>query len=312
MKPPDISVVMGVFNNADTLPAALDSILSQEGVDLEFIVVDDGSTDDSAAILDEAARKDPRLKIVHKRNEGLTRALIDGCALATAPWIARQDADDVSLPGRLAALQALVARHPDAVLLASSARCLGPKGEDLRTVRCTTDPDLARKQVLDLRIGPPAHGSAMFLRAAYLAAGGYRAAFYYAQDSDLWMRLAERGGVAYAGEVLYAFRYAADSISGSRRRIQKIFGRLGRKCREARRANRSEDFLLAEVRRQCDRIRRGGRRASAHGLALGHYHIGCLLEGRQPAAAREYFDAAVAACPWFWKARIKRWRLGRG
>ena len=75
---PDISVVMGVYNNADTLSAALDSILSQEGVELEFVVIDDGSTDGSASILDEAAKTDPRLRVVHKKNEGLTRALIDG------------------------------------------------------------------------------------------------------------------------------------------------------------------------------------------------------------------------------------------
>ena len=99
---PEVSVVMSAFNDAVTLPAALESILSQQGVELEFIVVDDGSTDGSAAILDEAARKDARLKVVHRPNAGLTRALIAGCALASAPWIARQDADDVSQPGRLA------------------------------------------------------------------------------------------------------------------------------------------------------------------------------------------------------------------
>ncbi|MGB4573863.1 MAG: glycosyltransferase, partial [Kiritimatiellia bacterium] len=58
---PEISVVMGVYNNADALPAALESVLSQEGVELEFIVVNDGSTDGTAAILDEAARQDARL-----------------------------------------------------------------------------------------------------------------------------------------------------------------------------------------------------------------------------------------------------------
>src|SRR6056297_3621885 len=100
---PDVSVVMSVYNNADSLPAALESILSQEGVALEFIVIDDGSTDGSGTILDEAAARDPRLKVIHKQNEGLTKALIEGCAMASAPWIARQDADDLSLPGRLKA-----------------------------------------------------------------------------------------------------------------------------------------------------------------------------------------------------------------
>lgn len=89
MKAPEISVVMSVYNNADTLSSALNSVLSQEGVLLEFIVINDGSTDESGRILDEAAARDPRLKVAHKKNEGLTRALMDGCALASAPWIAR-------------------------------------------------------------------------------------------------------------------------------------------------------------------------------------------------------------------------------
>ncbi len=81
---PDISVVMSVYNNADTLPAALESVLSQEGIELEFIVIDDGSTDGSGEILDEMATRDSRLKIIRKQNEGLTRALISVSARASA------------------------------------------------------------------------------------------------------------------------------------------------------------------------------------------------------------------------------------
>ena len=309
---PEISVVMGAYNNAATLRAALESILSQEGVELEFIVVDDGSMDGTAALLDEAARKDLRLKIVHKANEGLTRALIDGCARAVAPWIARQDADDVSLPGRLAALLELARRRPEAVLLASTSWCLGPQGERLRLASCTPDPELARRQVLDLGIGPPAHGSTMFSRAAYAAVGGYRDCFYYGQDSDLWMRLAERGGVAYLAEPFYAYRFGADSISGGRRSVQKAFGRLGRACRAARRAGRSEEPELARLRRLSDQVRRGRRPATRRGLAMGHYHVGCLLETSDPAAAADYFRAAVACDPLAWKARFKLWRIRRG
>lgn len=302
---PELSVVMGVYNNADTLQAALDSILSQDGVDFECIVVDDGSTDGSASVLDAAAQKDPRLRVVHKKNEGLTRALIDGCAMAAAPWIVRQDADDLSLPGRLAALLALAGRHPDAVMLASSSWCLGPKGERLRLAACTPDVDLARKQVLDLGIGPPAHGSVMFSSLAYRAAGGYRACFHFGQDSDLWMRLAERGGVAYTDEVLYAYRFSASSISGAWRKTQKAFGRLGRQCRSARRDGQSEEPLLAKVEELAKLVRNGRRPASARGLAMGHYHIGCLLEPSDRAAAAGYFRKAVECDPFAWKPRVK-------
>ncbi len=305
--PPAVSVVMGVYNNADTLTAALNSILSQEGVELEFIVIDDGSTDGSAAILDAAAHHDPRLKVVHQQNAGLTRALIDGCAMASAPWIARQDADDVSLPGRLARLLALAAQHPDAVLLASSSWCIGPCGEPLYRAASTPDPEQARRQLLDLNlgIGPSAHGSVMFSLAAYRAVGGYRPCFRYGQDSDLWMRLAEQGGVVYTDEPLYRFRFDAASISGSRWKTQRAFGRLGQQCRAARQAGRSEAPILAKAQQLADHVRRAHRRPSARGQALGRYHIGCLLERSDPRAAAGYFRQAVAASPWCWRAWIK-------
>ena len=110
---PDISVVMSVYNNADALPAALESILSQEGVELEFIVVNDGSTDSSATVLDEAAQKDARLKVVHKKNEGLTRALMDFRAVDCAAGCRR----------RIAAGPPEGATGPRA-----TARCPGPGG----------------------------------------------------------------------------------------------------------------------------------------------------------------------------------------
>lgn len=305
---PAVSVVMASFNDAATLPAALASILSQAGVDLEFIAVDDGSTDGSAAILDETAQTDSRLQVVHQPNAGLTRALVAGCARASAPWIARQDADDVSRPGRLAALLDLARRQPEAVLLASAAWCMGPRGECLREVAVATDPAQARQQLLAARTGPPAHGSAMFSRAAYEAVGGYRDCFYYGQDSDLWMRLAERGGVAYLGEQLYAYRWEPGAISGAGRSLQRRFGRWGQACRRARAAGRSEEPWLRAAARLADDIRSGRvKKTRAGDRALGLYHAGCLLERADPDGARAYFRQALAADPLCGRAWLKLW-----
>ena len=96
---PEVSVVMSVYNGASHLAATLDSILSQEGVELEFIVVNDGSSDKSGQILNDYAQRDSRLRIIHQENTGLTRALIRGCDAARGEFIARQDAGDISLPG---------------------------------------------------------------------------------------------------------------------------------------------------------------------------------------------------------------------
>lgn len=313
MKVPEISVVMGVYNGAGTLPAALDSILSQQDVELEFIVVDDGSTDGSAAILDAAAEKDARLRVVHKSNQGLTRALIDGCARASAPWIARQDADDLSLPGRLAALLDLARRHPDAVMLSSAVQYVGPNGERLFQMSRPADPVRARRQLLDEKCGPPAHGSVMFSREAYRAVGGYRACFYFGQDSDLWMRLAERGGIAYAESVFYVYRLSPGAISGASRSLQSKFGRWGQACRKARQHGRSEAPFLRRAERLAQQIRSGTVHvAKTADRAAGLYHVGCLLERSDPAGACAYFRQALALRPLCARAWFKLLRMRGG
>ncbi len=310
---PDVSVVMATHGDAATLPAALASILSQEGVALEFIVVDDGSTDGSAAILDAAARKDPRLRVVHKRNEGLTRALIDGCALASAPWIARQDADDVSLPGRLKA-QLERARQPDAPdLVVCAAVCQSPEGAALYEVFPPQEAAAARRKILEQGETLCPHG-ALWMRAdAYRAAGGYRAPFQYAQDLDLVTRLAEQGGVAAVPAVLYAFQFSPDSISGRQGRRQAEFRRLLRACRTARRKGESEDLWLAEAAALSARLRARPVRPSDDYAGL--YFIGCCLRRREPVLARSYLGRALRHRPWSVPALLRwlevGWRLVR-
>src|SRR5512134_3441174 len=113
---PEISVVMGVCNAGERLAATIESVRSQEGVDLELVIVDDGSTDGSAAIIAGCAAADPRIRAIRQPNRGLTAALIAGCAASRAGLIARQDAGDLSLPGRLRAQREHLEAHGDTVL----------------------------------------------------------------------------------------------------------------------------------------------------------------------------------------------------
>lgn len=297
---PSVSVVMAVYNGEKTLPSALKSVLSQEGVDLECIVVDDGSTDNSGRILDDAARNDSRLKVVHKKNEGLTRALIDGCALAAAPWIARQDADDISLPGRLRK-QLDRARQPDApVLVACGSMYKTPDGHEM--FANAPDRDLNQK-ILDIGESPCPHGAAFFSKAVYEAAGGYRPEFYYAQDLDLFSRLAERGPVDALSEVLYCYTFSPFSISTHAFGSQKQFHRILRACRDARMRGMSEASLLAEAETLSLSIRTGSvRRESPF---AGYYFMGSCLQRKNPKAAAVCFLKALSVRPWSVRALIK-------
>ena len=83
-KIPDVSVVMSVYNGAAALRTTLDSVLAQDDCDFEFVVVNDGSTDDSGSILDAYAARDLRLRVIHQANTGLTPAVIRGCAPPSA------------------------------------------------------------------------------------------------------------------------------------------------------------------------------------------------------------------------------------
>jgi glycosyltransferase involved in cell wall biosynthesis len=312
MSSPDLSVVMSVYNNADTLPAALDSVLVQTGVTFECIVIDDGSTDGSGRVLDERAQLDPRLRVEHRSNQGLTRALIRGCELARAPWVVRQDADDRSLPGRFAALLELARRNPEAVIVASSARYVGPEDEFLCDVIRNADPGTARRQLLDERTGPPAHGCVMFSLEAYRRVGGYRSCFYYGQDSDLWLRMAEIGGVVYDKEIFYEYRLSPGAISGAQRRKQKAFGELGQQCRAARRGGGDEEPFLQRAQALCQEVRSAPRKkGSSRDRWTSYYYTGSLLEQRDPVRAAHYFRQAVTCQPFAWKPWVKWLRCGR-
>src|SRR5215471_8330953 len=134
---PEVSIVMSVYNGASRLAATLDSILTQEGVALEFIVVNDGSTDTSGRILNDYASRDSRVRVIHQGNTGLTRALIRGCDAARGEFIARQDAGDTSLPARLKSQVDVLRKQQDCVLVSCWTDVVGPKGEFLYTSRGT-------------------------------------------------------------------------------------------------------------------------------------------------------------------------------
>lgn len=297
-----ISVVMSVHNGASYLRRSVLSILDQQGVHLELIVVDDGSTDGTHDLLAELARADPRVRVISQENKGLTAALIVGCREARGEFIARQDADDYSHPLRLQEQLRLFDR-PDVGFVSCATEYVGPADEYLTVVNRELDPVKATEALLNDRQGPPAHGSVIFRRSAYDAVGGYRPEFYYSQDSDLWLRLAERHLIAYLPEVRYVHRKEPSSISGARRRYQSAFARLAHECAVSRRAGISEERLLESARRLSAEVlasKDGPKVAStAHEIS---YLIGSQLVRNRDVRARRYLLDVVRANPLHWRA----------
>jgi glycosyltransferase involved in cell wall biosynthesis len=300
---PHVSVVMGVYNGAATLHDSVRSVLSQEDVDFEFIIVDDGSTDASAGILDEFARADRRVRVIRQENRGLTRALIRGCAAAGGKYIARHDCDDLSLPGKLGRELQVIESQPGVALVSCGARFVGPKGEPLYEISSTggdaTD-DLLTLDPRRLR-GPAGHGSTLFRRDMYERVGGYREQFYFAQDLDLWTRLVEHGRHVVIPDVLYQVNVALDSISSLQRGRQVACASVIVECARLRRAGQTEATALAEARA----IVPDGKETRASDRADALYFVGACLRKRRDPRARQYFLDALRAYPLHVKSAMR-------
>lgn len=301
---PDISVVMSVYNGGLRLPETIDSVLSQEDVSLEFVIVNDGSTDETSQILDDYAARDSRVRILHRGNQGLTKSLIEGCAVARGKYIARQDAGDLSLRGRLRKQLDEISAHADVAAVSSGTRFIGPEQEQLYEVVPATGDLTARLLELELdKIeGPSMHGCTMFSRAKYEQVGGYRSAFYFAQDLDLWIRLAEIGRHLATNDVLYEASLTIGAISSRYRRQQVETARLILESARLRRTAMSD----SEVLRQADTIRANGKKTPGRfERANALYFIGACLRQRSSPNATHYFQRAFLTYPLHLKSALR-------
>ncbi|MBV9497536.1 MAG: glycosyltransferase family 2 protein [Acidobacteria bacterium] len=297
----DVSVVMGVYNGAATLRATLESILAQEDVDFEIVVVDDGSTDDTPAIL----RSFLQVRTITQANAGLTRALIAGCAAATGKYIARHDTGDFSHPRRLAIQQEALDDDPSLAFVSCWTEYVGPELEPLFTSRGS---GMAKEaiDILDLEAehgvidGPTAHGAVMFRRDAYERVGGYRAQFYFGQDWDLWYRLAEVGKFRMIEQALFTVMIEPSTISSSSREAQMECARLTHAALLARHQRGSDAAELAEAAT----IKRSTKKSKGAGAA-GLYFIGEALRRNRDRRARLYLRRAIAQSPFMAKAWIR-------
>lgn len=297
-----VSVVMGVHNAERDLSGTLESVLSQSGVDLEFIVVDDGSVDSTPDVLKAFAERDPRLRVLtFARNRGLTEALIAGCRAAQGDYIARQDAGDRSLPGRLSEQVSWLRNHPQAVMVSCHTRLMGLYGEPLYDI-CISESEL--KMTLSTGTsggyrGPSHHGSVMMRAHAYRRSGGYRQPFVVAQDLDLWLRLSELGDVGVVDQIGYQSAVSPTGISAQRNALQSQLATLAGTLARLRRAGGDESAALAAYSPpSAGRLASDGALVQRYRYAAYTYFLGRCIAAHNPAGARRYFIAGLARCPW--------------
>jgi glycosyltransferase involved in cell wall biosynthesis len=213
---PLISVCMPVYNAERYLAEAVESILAQTYRDFEFIIIDDGSTDRSLAILERYAAQDARIRLSSRPNAGLVVRLNEMVAEARSDIIAQMHADDIAMPDRLARQLDFLNAHPEVVVVGCRILTIDCDGDPIAEF-CTvqTHEEIDRPH-LGAGGGVICHPSATIRADAIRAVGGYRAEYWPAEDMDLWLRLAEIGRLANLPEMLLKYRQHLESTSSAK------------------------------------------------------------------------------------------------
>lgn len=223
---PRVSVIMAVYNGERYLSHAIESIIHQTFKDFEFIIIDDGSSDASGAIIKEYAARDARIRPIYLEHSGLTRSLNRGITDARGTYIARMDADDISLPERLEKEYGYLMEHPEVALVSCFARIIDDNGH-MMNEHC---PPLSTKDIIKRSFfsGQICHPSVMFQADTVRILGGYNEYFVYAQDYELWLRLMRKHEVATIPEFLFLWRKSKHGIGRVKGREQRRYAQKAR------------------------------------------------------------------------------------
>jgi hypothetical protein len=218
-------VLTTVYNGARYLDEAIASILGDSFADFEYVIVDDGSTDATPELLGRAAAGDARIVVLRNdANRGIPASANRGLAVARGEYIARLDADDVSLPGRLAAEVAALDAHPEVALVSMNYETFRDDGVVLgRSQR--DHPPIVVEYLLNFSNSLGGHSQVMFRRSAIEAAGGYDQSCPVSLDYDLYTRILRHGRILVLPELGMRYRVHGESISATSRGRQIEVGR---------------------------------------------------------------------------------------
>lgn len=207
---PYFSVVIPLYNKARYVERAVHSVQAQTGHDLEIVVVDDGSTDGGATIVEQLG--DPRIRVVRQKNCGVSAARNQGLMEARGQYVVFLDADDYQWPGFLDAIRELIGRFPGAGIYATNYVREFDDGTSVpdagRGTRCTRRPQIVRRFYRAWSYGSFFHTSSACVPRLLLLQSGIRfpEGESAGEDQDVWFRLAERYPVAYTRRPLASYR----------------------------------------------------------------------------------------------------------
>ena len=322
MNGPIVSVVMSVFNGERFLREAVDSVLGQSFREFEFIILDDGSNDASASILDSYAKVDPRVIVYHQENRGLIASLNFACKNARGYYIARMDADDIAVRDRLLWQVAFLDAHPEVGVVGGAAAVINADGIPVGKLSMPTDHTRISSALLENCV--IIHPTVLMRKDILLAVGGYRNIMVDAEDYDLWLRLAEQTQLANLDDVVLKRRCHPSQVSVTGVRRQALSTIAAQLSAHFRRNGKSDPLLWVDKIRPSMLVQLGMDETSQD-ATLARLYIGRIraLEraGNHSAAGSLYADVVKCsrwknADKWIvtdlllFEARLN-WREGR-
>jgi hypothetical protein len=271
---PEVSVVIPTFNRAHTLGASVESVLAETGVDLEVVVVDDGSTDGTGALL--AGMPDPRVHVVLRPHAGIAAARNAGVAAARGAVIAFHDSDDLALPGRLAVPLTHLRAHPDVDLVIQNGRMLAAEDDPARpeepwipapVVRTLVGRPIGVAEVFRWNLGQLQ--GMCFTRRCLDATGPLDTGLTILDDLDLVLRVTVRFRAAFLDVPGFAYRRHPGGVARDRPTVReeaiRVADKLVREHPEALELLGRESFARRQARRHARLARARARAGDVRG-----------------------------------------------
>jgi glycosyltransferase involved in cell wall biosynthesis len=284
MAEPLITVLMPAYNASAYIAEAIRSVLAQSFTRFELLVINDGSADDTAAVV--RSFDDPRIVLVCQENSGISVALNRGLQLARANYIVRFDADDCNYPHRLATQYAYMEAHPEVVIMGSAVDYMDKDGQFIFRFHPPACSDEAIRRLSYLQC-PFIHSSVIYRKQVIQRCGGYNAHAHGFEDHFLWQKVAAEGHMANLPEALLKVRFNPSSFTLDERRRQKEYREIKyRSIRQQQISAAEGERLLQLIREQASAPL---RRKAYHTMLAKKF----LWNNYQPEKARMHLQLAA-------------------
>ena len=279
---PLVSVVMSVNRDDGNLYDSINSILNQSYKNIEFLIVNDGSSKDVNQVIKSI--KDKRIVFLEQKKIGLTACLNFGISKSKGEYIARQDAGDLSHKNRFFEQIKFLENNPSISMCGTWVNEFSKEGEDLGVLRLPVSNHEIKKHILFQNTF--CHGSIVIEKKVLMRLKCYRGEFIRSQDYDLWLRVIEHYNVSNLDKVLYSRTISDDSISFYNKNSQGEYAKLARLCFEARQLKKEEPLHLIK------KINYDGFKEYSLRKLKSNYNFYCgrrLYSNQRMNLARKYF-----------------------